>query len=173
MIKRFRSLDHVEIVTGVALRNTFLVDSIEINLCDKGWKFGGWIHGDRNLGRAHYRTKEIYLNKNLYLANLSHNPAKLLDTILHEIAHAIHWELYEGHDHGYDWRRIARQVGARPEEKYKYNEIAHPATKFQLVCDNCATAVNIARRPKRSYSCCLCAPGHYNPKFLLKLKQNF
>lgn len=173
MLKEFRSLSHVEVVVGAAINTTFEVDGLEVNLGNRDWKFGGWIHGDRTLGRVLYRTKEICLNKGLYIANLKKNPTKLVDTMLHEIAHAIHHELLCGHDHGEDWKRIAKQIGCDGKEKYDYYAINHPATKYQLVCNNCDRTTNVARKPTLTHSCGKCAPGKFDERYILTVKQNY
>lgn len=53
------------------------------------------------------------------------------DIILHEIAHAI-----AGHKagHGYEWKRVARRIGAKPEA-CKVSDVALELAKYHAVCD--------------------------------------
>jgi predicted SprT family Zn-dependent metalloprotease len=39
----------------------------------------------------------------------------LLDTILHEIAHAIHFEETGDSDHSEGWKRVCVRIGANPK----------------------------------------------------------
>jgi len=43
------------------------------------------------------------------------------DTVLHEFAHAIAYELYVESGHGRAWKQIARQIGAIPKAKGSFN----------------------------------------------------
>ena len=47
--------------------------------------------------------------------------ATVLDTLLHEFAHAIAFELYNHTGHGEGWKKIARELGATPKATGKFN----------------------------------------------------
>lgn len=71
-------------------------------------RFGHVQYGRANGSR---RIDEIALNADLLLRG---NERHLVDTLLHEMAHAEAW-LVNGHrDHGRPWRAIARRVGCEP-----------------------------------------------------------
>lgn len=43
------------------------------------------------------------------------------DTLLHEFAHAIAYELYKEKGHGEVWQQVAKQIGATPQATGKFN----------------------------------------------------
>lgn len=50
--------------------------------------------------------------------HIKHNVKEIvLDTILHEIAHAICFEYYSDISHGKNWKKIATEIGATPKSK--------------------------------------------------------
>jgi len=73
------------------------------------WSFD-WDRAVRRAGCCHYRQRLITLSWPIFA--IEANRADALDTILHEIAHAL-----AGADagHGPWWRVNAMEVGARPE----------------------------------------------------------
>jgi len=96
-----------------------------------GWKFE--INSTvRRLGQCSYRKRTIYVSSN----NIKYNTEKdILNTILHEIAHALHYQHYVDRGmereffatrytgrkfvqkippHGREWKRFAVLVGANP-----------------------------------------------------------
>lgn len=121
--------------------NSFVADSrtLALELMDKfgliqnGWKFR-FINSTRNLGRCDYKKKLIELERSHCVR---HSDKDVKDTILHEIAHALHYIEFianGGTDeqffkrkwtgkrwcrvirpHGPEWKRYARMVGADPK----------------------------------------------------------
>ncbi len=73
----------------------------------KDWKFR-WTDSTKTLGMCWHRTKEIGLSRRYVQLN---DAESVLDTIRHEIAHAI-----VGHaaGHGPLWQAIAIGIGATP-----------------------------------------------------------
>src|SRR4051794_39365250 len=72
-----------------------------------GWTFG-LAKARRRLGACNYRAKRIEISE--YYARNS-PPESVLDTLLHEIAHAL-----AGHAarHGPTWKAVAVRLGATP-----------------------------------------------------------
>lgn len=64
-------------------------------------------------GRCKTRDKVIQLNPYLVEANIKEH---VVDTILHEIAHALTPK--EMKPHGRDWKRVARRLGASTTRCY-------------------------------------------------------
>lgn len=77
------------------------------------WKFVWDIRAVRRYGQCRYDKKEIGVTKKL--ANIN-SIEESKDVVLHEIAHAL---TGPGHGHDATWKRLCRQVGARPERCYK------------------------------------------------------
>src|SRR4051812_12271673 len=80
--------------------------------------------------------------------------AEDLDTLLHEIAHAL---VGPGHGHGPAWRRKCREVGARP---VRCGPADMPAGRWRARCGGCGRAFDRHRRPKcvRGWFCKACGP---------------
>jgi predicted SprT family Zn-dependent metalloprotease len=123
------------------------------------WRFD-FDRARKRFGACHYRKELITLSQHLTLLNTED---QVRDVILHEIAHAL-----AGHKagHGYAWRVIARQVGARPERCYR-PDVALPAAPYEATCPSCQRLHKLFRRPKRERSCGLCSQGRFNRAFLL------
>lgn len=86
-------------------------------LIQKGWTFA-FNKSKTALGRCALNLlkgkKEILLST-YYLTRVSE--AETVETVLHEIAHALDWERNgwkRGEAHGVGWQSIAREVGANP-----------------------------------------------------------
>ena len=80
--------------------------------------------------------------------------AEVLDTILHEIAHA----LVEGR-HGHDkvWKQKAREIGCNGNRCYGHG-VVQPTAKYSAVCPNCAMVYQRHRRVGRwqGFYCSVC-----------------
>jgi predicted SprT family Zn-dependent metalloprotease len=71
--------------------------------------------------------------------------ADILDTILHEIAHAL---VGPGHHHDEVWKAKCREVGANPKRCYDSNRIDMPKGRWQAKCENCGSEFHRLRRPR-------------------------
>ena len=99
------------------------------------WRFGF----DRSCtcyGSCWHISKKITLSK-YFCANLNNDIVNIKDTILHEIAHALMQERYPHihPDHGYIWKKIAREIGCRPERTSDKGIM--PKGKYQGFCPQC------------------------------------
>ena len=81
----------------------------EHQLIDDGWTFE-WDNAVRRAGSCSLGRKRITLSRALFA--IESNRGSALDTILHEIAHAL---AGPGAGHGPTWKWVATRVGARPE----------------------------------------------------------
>lgn len=88
-----------------------LPDQIPIRLSNRmSRRFGHVYYGT---GRRGVRLiEEIALNVDLMMEG---NEAHLLDTLLHEMAHAEAWLLHGHREHGDAWRIVAERVGCEPK----------------------------------------------------------
>lgn len=64
---------------------------------------------NKTWGICKYNPKEIHLNKKYALIE---DETNVIDTIIHEIAHA----LTEGHNHDEVWKEKCRELGCRDEQ---------------------------------------------------------
>ena len=97
-------------------------------------------HARQRCGSCHFTRREITISKHLLVRN---DPAEFLNTLRHEIAHAL---VGPGHAHDAVWRAAARRVGARPEATNPTADM--PPPRWALTCDHCRQV--IARRHRRS-----------------------
>ena len=119
----------------------------------------------RHLGYCKPRKRIISLS----LAFMNSNPYPVMkDTLLHEIAHAIHYIETGMTNHDNGWREVAKRVGCRPERCAPVDGIYMPRGKYVGVCPSCKKAIYFYRKVKRSYSCNDCTNG-YDAKYKLKM----
>lgn len=115
------------------------------------WKFK-WMNTIRTLGRCEYPTKtasgNICLSRRYVELN---SETEVVDTILHEIAHAI-----VGPSHGHDalWRAVATAIGAIPQACASDDSIVSPA-RYAAMC--CGITYRSAGKPKKLYGCNKCS----------------
>jgi predicted SprT family Zn-dependent metalloprotease len=105
-----------------------------------GWTFG---FGDtkRRMGACHYRTKHIEIAE--YYA-LHSPPETVLDTLLHEIAHAIAGAAAR---HGPVWKAIALRVGATPSACDASDAAVVKPGDWQAICPSCKKTIHRYQRP--------------------------
>lgn len=125
---------------------------------EKGWSFK-WINSKRAAGRCLSKRKMgIWIGGEIMLSTFVtqyHSEEKVLDTILHEIAHG----LTPGHHHDYVWRMKAIEIGCNGQRCYDVSdsnelEEAHKATaKIIGTCPLCDRKWYQSRMPKRNQWC--------------------
>lgn len=76
------------------------------------WSFC-WDHARRRLGSCRYKDQLITLSRHFVKLN-SDNPTQIVDTVRHEIAHALAWKHSREQGHGRLWREWCLRVGAVP-----------------------------------------------------------
>lgn len=107
----------------------------------RGWTFG-LADTKRRLGVCKFRTKRIEIAE--YYARHS-PPETVLDTLLHEIAHAIAGPAAR---HGPAWKAVAVRLGATPRSCETSREAVTTPGDWQASCPSCARTVHLYRRPK-------------------------
>ena len=105
-----------------------------------GWRLEFRRFGHR-LGGCCSRRRIIALN-DYYADNNDERP--VLDTLLHEIAHAL---VGSAAGHGPVWQAMARKLGCIPKECSKTGLTLRPG-KYQATCPTCARPFYKYRRPK-------------------------
>lgn len=113
------------------------------------WKFT-WGTSRTQFGRVDLRRRTIILSS-LYVS--INSKARVRETILHEIAHAI-----AGYGHGPTWKEAAKRVGCEPKAcftdkstvipyKYKtvcrvHGRVGQANTRWQMSCSRCSPKFN-------------------------------
>lgn len=112
----------------------------------------GYNRRKRCFGLCYYNTPVRRGRIELSVYILNHDEAEILETLLHEIAHAITWREYGHTGHGPAWKAVCRRIGCKPKrcaekqltDKYKYT----------AVCPTCSHKYARHRKSnERTYYC--------------------
>jgi predicted SprT family Zn-dependent metalloprotease len=113
-----------------------------------GWSFA-FNRRKRSMGLCRYGEKVIELSIHLVDRN---GPEEILDTILHEIAHAL-----VGRRHGHDavWKAKCIEIGAQPQ---RCGQADMPEGRWRATCRSCGQVFSRHRKPRRlnGWFCRLC-----------------
>jgi predicted SprT family Zn-dependent metalloprotease len=128
-----------------------LADIAAVRLAEHGltgWTFG-LAHSKRRLGVCKYRTRRIEIGTYYAL----HNPeSAVLDTLLHEIAHAL-----AGPEagHGPAWQAVAVRIGATPRACDNSPHTVVQPGEWQTTCPACNLTHHRYKRPRSlsGYQC--------------------
>jgi len=154
----------IEKLANDLLRTTWTIDIYRhkfasvINLHDRGWRFE---FNDRKLaaGLCSKREKTIYISKWLLNQNLN-KALEFENTLRHELAHALDFEMRGTSDHSRIWKAVAREVLCTAERCYTKEQIeVSVTTKYTLKCveDGCTysrPSHKAMQKNARSYPCC-------------------
>jgi predicted SprT family Zn-dependent metalloprotease len=127
-------------------------------LYEQGWRFA-WDRGLRRAGCCKHRLKQVTLSRHYVELNVADKLTDVLDTILHEIAHA----LTPGHHHDAVWKAKCVEVGAEPKRCYNSDKVVMPKGRFVANCPSCSREFRRHKRFKNhdrgawSY-CVACGP---------------
>jgi predicted SprT family Zn-dependent metalloprotease len=107
----------------------------------RGWTFG-LARTKRRLGVCKYKAKRIEIAE--YYARNSPE-ASVLDTLRHEIAHAIAGPAAR---HGPRWKAVAVRLGATPRSCESSGEAVVEPGDWQATCPACEKVLHLYRQPK-------------------------
>lgn len=111
------------------------------------WSFA-WDHARRRLGSCRYIDKKITLSRYFVACNEA-SQNQILDTILHEIAHALAWKHHQEKGHGPYWRSYCAKLGAIPKTTASSSEIIGFPYKYYVKIKNTNEIVGkYYRKPK-------------------------
>lgn len=113
-------------------------------LAAKGWNVKLSNIMTKTYGCCDYSKREIRIAARVAALN----PAtETENTILHELAHAL---APVGAGHGPVWKRIAREVGAKPERCHQAKTVDTPK-RYRGVCEACGQVVGSRTVPPKPY----------------------
>lgn len=130
---------------------SYLIAKIHAELCLNYSFLESWEitfdSAKKRAGICKISSKEISFSIN-HIEN--NNIETIKDTILHEFAHAIAYQLYSDRGHGKYWKYVARQIGAVPKAKGAFNL---PNAPWLLVhaCRKTAQINPISERFRRNH----------------------
>ena len=105
------------------------------------WSFG-WARTKRRQGACNYQSKRIEIAEYYATHNL---PEKVLDTLLHEIAHALAGPKAR---HGPAWKAVAKKLGASPRTYDTCRETVVIPGDWQATCHACNKTHHKYKRPQ-------------------------
>lgn len=120
------------------------------------WRFR-WDGAKCRFGCCKVTGREITLSR--YLVSLN-NESEVIDTVLHEIAHAIAFEKHNEGGHGRVWKTVCLEIGASPSRCYDAEVVERPRKRFKGVCPTCRR--EIFRHRRRNLACGKCCNGIFN-----------
>ena len=162
----------IDTVRDMALEHmskTFTYRGRDYNMNDLGWRFA-FNDRKRALGTCSPSSRTIQLSQ-WFIENGSREMDMWVNTVVHEIAHAINFTL-GGHGHDWQWKDIFITLGGngnRTSGDNKFGDlIKNPVSKYTNICPNGHTtashkvsrAVVDGRR-----ACSKCCREHNNSKF--------
>jgi predicted SprT family Zn-dependent metalloprotease len=114
------------------------------------WRFA-FNRRKQSMGLCVHHRRAIELS--LYFVERN-GTEEILDTILHEIAHAL---VGSGHGHDKVWKRKCIEIGARP---MRCGEADMPEGRWHARCGGCGKSFDRHRKPKRvrGWFCRGCGP---------------
>lgn len=140
-------------------------------------------------GQINYRAKKFFGQARVYekvivLCSWAIDHCTLdrvIDTIQHEIAHALEWERYRTAGHGWRWKMICRETGADPSPTHHISDEVRASlakeSKYTGTCPNCGRTADFHRKLKRAKACGPCckkhAYGRYDARFKYVITQNY
>lgn len=133
------------------------------------WGLSDWelvfSNQKRHLGYCRPRKKIISISK----AFMQRNPFPIIkDTLLHEIAHALHFLDTGKTNHSNGWKKFALKVGCEPKRCATGEGLNMPEGNYVGVCPVCSKATHFYRKVKRSYSCSHCTKS-YDSRYKLRI----
>ena len=167
-----KMLEKYRVLAEELINKDFDVQGVSMNANSLGYTFEYNHRFRRVLGRCSYRYKVISLSSEYVINNSGVNDNLIVDTILHEIAHAFAHHIHPKQNvgHGFAWQRIARTIGAKPTRS-KSGIVSK--FKYELVCPNCGHKNVYHRKPKVNKACYKCcnkySRGYYDEKYKLEL----
>ncbi|MGJ8664533.1 MAG: SprT-like domain-containing protein [Marinicella sp.] len=102
-------LDLVSHVANVLINYSWWIGGQECNLSASGWSFN-WNNHRSAVGYCDSNNKIIYISKHIVGQNLD-KPQLIEDSIRHEIAHAIDFQLFRSRSQHDDfWNLICKEI---------------------------------------------------------------
>jgi len=129
------------------------------------WNFR-FDRAKKRLGMCSHGRQTISLSAPLILLN---DESTVLDTILHEIAHAL---VGPGHKHNHVWRAKARAIGCNPKACVSSADIVSVPTPWVGTCPNCSTTIGRHRLTDkaRRVACSACCNRHNRGRYAEQFK---
>lgn len=133
----------------------------------EGWQIG-FDNARRRLGCCHYRQKMITLSRHYVALN---SDARVRNTLLHEIAHAIAVGLGE-RGHGRIWQRLALAIGCDAKRCVSGadDDLVAPPRRYTGTCPSGHVSTRSTLPRRGAISCGRCS-RRFDPRFLITWRE--
>lgn len=169
---KFETLSDVERYANALLKVIWFNKSECVHLSNKGFKFMWDKRSKKRLGYCNYTHKTIGIAQSIIELNLD-NSNEIRNVILHEIAHAITYVIYNEHGHTANWKRVLIEIGGDGIVKYDSRKLKMPLLKYTLKCKHCKLETGYVKKPIRDHACAYCCVGSYDVQYKMKVIKNF
>ena len=158
------------------MTKTFEINGKKYNMYGMGWNFDfNNLKSSFGICRSRYRRVEL---SKWMMDNTNNTMEFWLDTMLHEIAHAIDYEIRGTSDHSWKWKQVARAVGCNAERTghadYDQENIT---SRYTLTCKSCGTKRPSHKIKRRKGGCASCCNkyngGRYSDKYQMVQTRNY
>ena len=123
-----------------------------------------WMNAVRTFGNCNGYRKIIRLS--IPLTKYETNNERIINTILHEIAHALDYKERGYSCHDKVWKKIAKNIGCTGERCSSSDGVDKSKfMKWLLKCPSCNLSSYRARRTKKISACGKCCKKHNNGKY--------
>ena len=131
-----------------------------------------WDRAVRRFGCHNGRLKTLSLSRPM--TEHETNEKRVINTILHEIAHGLDYKNRGYSNHDAEWKRVARSIGCSGERCSSGSGVDKSRfMKWVATCPSCEKDVYYARKTKVEKACGSCCKKHNNNKYTSKYKFNW
>ena len=123
-----------------------------------------WDRAVRRFGCHNGRLKTLSLSRPM--TEHENNEKRVINTILHEIAHALDYRKRGYSNHDSEWKRVAKSIGCSGERCSSGSGVDKSQfMKWVATCPSCEREVYYARKTKVDKACGSCCKKHNNNKY--------
>ena len=123
-----------------------------------------WDRAVRRFGCHNGRLKTLSLSRPM--TEHESNEKRVINTILHEIAHALDYRKRGKSNHDSEWKRVAVSIGCSGETCSSVSGVDKSQfMKWVATCPSCEREVYYARKTKVDKACGGCCKKHNNNKY--------
>ena len=128
-----------------------------------------WDRAVRRFGCHNGRLKTLSLSRPM--TEHETNEKRVINTILHEIAHALDYRKRGYSNHDSKWKRVAKSIGCSGERCSSGSGVDKSQfMKWVATCPSCEKEVYYARKTKVDKACGSCCKKHNNNKYTSKYR---
>jgi len=165
----------VEKMAIIKMNTTFTHNGVSLNAVEDNYKLV-FTNNKGTFGRHSISRKVIELSRYMIESSVKDDMDLWIDTILHEIAHAIDHKIRGCSDHQWQWKEVAMTVGCKPSAS-AHNDLEIGSSKYTITCPKCGHQ-RVGHKFSRAIangrkSCGKCSVGYFTKDRVLIQTQNY